>query len=317
MRCLAIAEQVRGLGVETKFIMGHASDKKNVIARGFDVLEVGGNNLGVDILLEILDPATGPILIDSYLLHSDDLKKLVNRGYKLVVVDDGNYLQRYDCSLLINSAPDAATLKYEALPGTKFCLGPDFFPIRQEFTQFRSTVKIMKKVTKIVISFGGSDHDDYTYHALQACLGSAGIFELAVVLGPAYKGKVRQTNPKDTRISLFQGVDDMAGLLCTADIVICGGGVTALECAYLGLPMVVIPLSADQEPIAASLNRLGCCISVGFGNIKDKCGLILERLMRDKKMRENMNSKGLALIDGGGSRRVAREIIGIMGPKVA
>ncbi|NQU57179.1 MAG: UDP-2,4-diacetamido-2,4,6-trideoxy-beta-L-altropyranose hydrolase [Rhodospirillales bacterium] len=310
MRCLAVAVALKELGTDTRFAMVSGSDRTPVEAQGYEVLALDASGLARDEMIAALDPQEGPLLLDSYAIGENDLESLRAAGFRVALFDDAMRLKHYACDVVIDSAPEASSLPYRGLPETRFCLGTDYFPLRREFTASHGKRQIRDRVETVIVSFGGSDHDDVTYRALKAIADVDGDFEILAVLGPAYVGRADEAALDDGRVRLVRGVDDMAALMASADVAICSGGGTALEMAYLGVPMAVLSLSPDQVPVARALAESGAAIHINDTQAINEPDILaaMNKLLNDTEKKPAMSEAGQALIDGQGAARVARAI---------
>ena len=68
----------------------------------------------------------------------------------------------------------------------------------------------------------------------------------------------------EQRFRIYRNPSNFLELLATQDLVICAGGRTLYECAYLGRPIVIVP-SIEHEAITAQIyNQLTSCPNVGL-----------------------------------------------------
>ena len=312
MRCLAVAEALRNLGVGIRFIMDSTSDRTPAEAAGYFVMVLRESELTTEYFISNLNPEDGPLLLDSYAITSNELEKVRAAGFGVAIFDDGMRLKNYPCDLVIDSAPGAKQLPYRGLPQTQFCLGADYFPVRREFVSARRERSIADQVKIIIVSFGGSDNDDVTSTVLKAMAGIDGYFQILTVLGPAYIGQACEFTKIDKRIQIVRNVSDMAALMVTADVAVCSSGGTALEFAYLGIPMVLLSLSPDQLPIARALVQAGEHLNDNKAINDTDVARAVSMLIADKPKRQSMHLAGPTLIDGRGSERVASAIFSII-----
>lgn len=311
MRCLSVACALRQTNsMQVRFIMAGDSDVAPVKAAGFEVYRLAGSVLGIQQIIASIPAADGPLLLDSYDTRSQDLEALRNAGFRVAVFDDGCLLDHYPCELIINSAPSAASLTYNGLPETRLYLGPDYFPLREAFLNQTVRAKVPETAKTIIVTFGGSDHDDITTRALAALAAIEDDLDIIAILGPAYDGRAEDMVERDSRIRILRNAPNVTAIMTSADIAIAGGGGTALELSFLGIPMVMLALSSDQVAIAEAMSAagaqyLGPCDDVSANDITRS----VQPLITDQTRRSNMNMAGRALIDGNGSRRLAEAIV--------
>lgn len=301
MRCLAVAAALKDSGVAVRFAMAPDSDRVPPEAAGYDVMAIA-----TDEIITALDPQQGPLLLDSYEVGVDDLESLRAAGFRVALFDDAMRLKHYACDVVVDSAPDAPSLPYRGLPETRFCLGADYFPLRREFAAARREGPAAERAGTVVVTFGGGDPDDVTFRALGAIADIEGDFTVLAALGPAYAGRAVDGG----RVRTVRNAADMAALLAQADLAICGGGGTAIELAYLGVPSVVLSLSPDQVAVARALAGAGAAdyindnIAINDAEIK----MALRGLLNDRTKRQSMRDAGRSLIDGRGTARIANAI---------
>lgn len=314
MRTLSVAQALRRNGVlRMRFLMVRDSDAKPVEDHGFEVLRLSCGQRGVEGITLHASPGDGPLLLDDYAVGQRDLEMLRRAGFRVVVFDDGRRLASYPCDVVIDSAPDAPLLPYRGLPETRFCLGSEYFPLRPEFKEHARPKAFRDPARTIVISFGGSDHDDITARLLGVLAGMDGNFDIIVILGPAYAGRAEKAAKRDRRVRVLRNVADMAAVLSAADIAVSGGGSTASELAYLGVPTMLLALSADQRPVARAMANAGAAVYLGR---HDKVGntdirKTIAALIGDRRQRKTMSRAGRSLIDGEGSERIAQAILAL------
>ena len=89
--------------------------------------------------------------------------------------------------------------------------------------------------------------------------------------------------------------------LAWADLAVCSGGVTSLECAHVGLPMVLLPTAANQKLNVRGFEREGVArVAADVDHVRP---LVTELLGRPDQL-EQMGRRGRELIDGRGAQRV-------------
>jgi UDP-2,4-diacetamido-2,4,6-trideoxy-beta-L-altropyranose hydrolase len=94
----------------------------------------------------------------------------------------------------------------------------------------------------------------------------------------------------------------LAPLLARARGAIIGGGVTALEAAYLGTPTVILPIANNQRPGAGALAGAGAAICVKSA---PQAGDKMIQLIENPSALEQMSLKARRLVDGQGPARLA------------
>lgn len=258
-----------------------------------------------DSWIDGVKPDDGPLLIDSYETTVEQLERLRGTGAMVVMLEDGQRLERYPVDLLIDSAPGASKLAYQGEVATLFALGVQYLPLRREFLTLDRLDTLRDRTPHILLTFGGSDPEDLSSRLLPMVERMEGVGRITVVLGPGYQGRV---SPSDAggRVVILRNVNRMAELMQDADLAISAAGGTALELAYVGVPTLLLPLTQDQEPIATALVEAGASRMLSFAKgegetVAEQIGNIL----KDRDARLAMNRAGRTLVDGRGAERIA------------
>jgi len=314
MRMLAVAKQLREThGNSIQFFSAPDSDTSIVHEAGFKTCLLSGPGVGVDEMLQILNPPNGPVILDSYEVDETDLERLRSAGFRVTLFDDGKRLTNYPCELVIDSAPEAAQLGYSSSTNAHFCLGTDYYPLREEFVKARSKCRVFGPIENILVTFGGSDPFDQTTRVLsllkQTGLGS----KITAILGGGYEGAAEILAATVPEITVHRNPSDIAALMAKSDLAISSAGGTAFEIAYMGLPSLLMSLSIDQEPIARALNNQDCAYNLGHW---DRCSEMeiqtaIEKMSRDRDRRERYSRNASDVVDGNGTARIASEILRI------
>ena len=110
----------------------------------------------------------------------------------------------------------------------------------------------------------------------------------------------------DLNVRYLDGVHDVATAMAGADLALSASGTTCWELCCMGLPAVLLPVAANQEPLGAAMHR--SCIAHNAGPLSSvsPAGLAatVADLARDHDRRVEMARRGPQLVDGRGARRV-------------
>jgi spore coat polysaccharide biosynthesis predicted glycosyltransferase SpsG len=255
------------------------------------------------------DPDDGLVLIDSYRVSESELRDVRDRGFRTAMFDDGKRLSSYAVDLLIDYTPGAEAFGYTGSPHTKFLLGPEYFPLREEFVG-RPQETPGGDGFRLVVTFGGSDPDDLTHTVFSALEGARDIDQV-YILGPGYRGLLMEQASAPRR-KIVRNTPNMAGILSSADMVLSGGGGTALEAASLGRPLLIAVLSPDQRNLAASMEAAGAARIVGEQMrgtlVPESIQRHVEELRGDAQGRKKMSQCGRQIVDGKGAARISDAI---------
>lgn len=254
-----------------------------------------------------------PNIIINDILDTDKgyIKKLKDRAYFIVNFEDlGEGSELAD--IVINS------LYENSYPPKNHYYGYKYVCLREEFYIFPPK-NVNKKVEQILVTFGGTDPNNLTLRTIRA-ISSLDLRNISIniVLGIGYKKKqelLRHVNKlvsRGVKICVKENVRMMAKEMYTADIVITSNGRTVYEVAAMGVPCISI---AQNEREARHLfvynskciKYLGMAYAVSEGDIASA----MEELIKNYKLREEMNKRCLEFDIKKGINRVLRLIFDI------
>lgn len=258
------------------------------------------------------------IVVDHYLLDSRWEKGAKESCEQLLVIDDiAN--RDHDSDLLLDqnlhSTPEE---RYrDRVPRRcRMLLGPRFALLRSEFALWRGWRRnISPRATRVLVTLGGGDAEDITsivlgslvqitdfpmeIHALAGAGHSrwAQLQAFATQLGSAGRHKIV--------LELYS--DRMPELMAWADFAVTGGGSTAWELAFMGLPSLLVTLSEDQRPNVTALAASNLSVDLGDYNDLETAQIVAQaaQLAVDAERRTGMSRRLRKLVDGRGAERVA------------
>ena len=199
---------------------------------------------------------------------------------------------------------------YDCPVDTDLLLGSAYAMVRREF--LKAAPCASRAAPHVLVTFGGDDQQNLALHAMKALDAIDRKFSATVVCSNQSGGldsarSYGVANP--TRWRVLGPVPNMALLMAEAGLALCAGGATALELAYMGVPMVLITLAANQVPGAESLAERGCAVLAGHGRESlPQTSSYVADLLSDDHRRKEMSSKGRLLVDGKGPERVAARL---------
>ncbi len=207
------------------------------------------------------------VVIDGYEFDSEYMKLLKGKGAKVVVIDDLCNMHYY-ADLIINHSPSANKDKYEALPNTKFALGLDYALLREKFLLQATKHRTIKKVSNVIVCFGGADPQNYTYATLKVLSQFKGFNKIVAIVGSGYTfgESLLELADSDTRIQVKQCLNEqeMIKEMLQAELAITSASGIALEAICCGcIPLIGITAMNQENFHDAIVKR----VSVrSFGN---------------------------------------------------
>jgi spore coat polysaccharide biosynthesis predicted glycosyltransferase SpsG len=100
----------------------------------------------------------------------------------------------------------------------------------------------------------------------------------------------------------------LGSLIAESDILVCGGGITLYEGAFLGKPMLAIANELHEIETIKYFVLKGASQYIGFRNKWDDKVLLntVSDICVDENVRKRMHESGLKLVDGMGLQRVSK-----------
>lgn len=285
MRCLALAGKLAEQGVSCAFICrAHKGNLIDFISeQGFAVqvlssepmtnISLDGNAyaqwLGTtqhqdaevcEPILKALNPDW--LVIDHYALDKRWEKALRNFTKCIMVIDDlAN--RAHDCDILLDQNLGRKDTDYDGLlfRQTQILIGPKYGLLRAEFSKWREPslkIRVHPKLSNLLITMGGVDQANATGQVLSVLsrLELPVELRITVVMGltAPWLEKVQvQAAAMSRPTTVVVGVSNMAQLMAESDLCIGGAGGSAWERCSLGLPSVILILSANQYFSAMAL----------------------------------------------------------------
>ncbi len=329
MRCLTLANGLRGRGCAVSFITRNFDDNGDgyISEAGFEVLSLpvysSTSWLGADPdldaeecvgLLADVDPDW--LVVDHYEIDAKwhEMVKRKSPDLKIMVLDDLAD-RAHSCDILSDSAYGRQRQTYSSLvnENTRLLLGSDYALLRDEFSERRevSLERRMEKLSdaNVLVTLGGGDVAGPMSVVAEALkeLSKTLNFRLTVVEGGVRNRFRNLFQDIDNKIEILNRADDMALRMEQADICIGAGGGTTWERCCLGLPTVVLTLADNQREIVSVLEDENAAVACGIK--AEEISSSIERLLRDDDFRKSIAARASELCDGGGSKRVVRELL--------
>ena len=338
MRCLTLAEALRGRGCECRFICReHSGNLIDLISEhGFTAhgLPTADVSLGVDnepdspshavwlgadwhkdaaqTRKAMGDVSADWLVIDHYAIDERWEREMRPSCRRLMVIDDLAD-RNHDCDLLLDqNLVEGWQDRYRGkVPETcALLLGPEYALLQPVYADLHDRVPPREgPIRRILVYFGGADTDNLTGMTISAFgLLKTDDVSMDVVINPAspHIASIRKLAGRDKRISLHERLPSLAPLMARADLAIGAGGGTSWERCCLRLPTLIITVAENQRPIAEELDRTGLAQWLGH-----KDDIDAELLSRTLQMTLDTDTPPVCtqlysvLVDGRGAERVA------------
>lgn len=338
IRCHTLAEELRGRGIECSFICRELSGNliSFLIENGFHVttlpaplseksdknddstwLEVSQEEDALQTIAAMNGEKPDWLIVDHYGIDRSWETLVKPRVSSLMVIDDlAN--RTHMCDLLLDqnfSLDPHARYKNLVPPECRLLLGPEYALLKPEYRQNRKSVRTpVQTVSRILVSFGGSDLDNISGLALEALTApefSSIAVDLVIGANHPHTTLLAKMAAKRRGTTLHIAPQSLASLMSQADLAIGAGGTTTWERMCAGLPSIVITLAKNQLPATQSLSRAGYVEWIGAADSVSVTLLAdaVRKCIGDLKKRSEFHKKGRSCVDGFGVARIVAALL--------
>ncbi len=226
-------------------------------------------------------------------------------------VDDLGKRDLRDVHWLLNQNLGADHLSYQVSPSCLSFLGPEYCLLRPQFAEARARLErtFTSADRKVLLTLGGGDALPNYVEILKGLNEVPRSLQIRLIWPGALEAGAAAAlaNLSRHNVEILHNVATMAEQMTWADLSINGGGSTCWELCSLGVPMLVLALSHDQEMVATALAGAGACRRVQ--GEQTPVGEAARNLLEHPREREALSVNGArALVDGLGAKRVARAL---------
>lgn len=260
------------------------------------------------------------ILVDSYQSTDAYIMKLRELAMIAHLEDLGNSLP---VDLIINYNIYGMRYYYQTLPNVslKVLLGPQYIPLRQEFTEDLD-YELRDEVKNVMLTTGGADPCFAAKNILNAFLRCEDLIEKGikfhVVSGPYNKfaDQLKRIFGKNPNVVIHENVKSMKEIMRQCDVVVSAAGSTVYEVCALGVPLICFHYVDNQKlidemlPIVSPIRSFGDYTSSPIYTSKD-AAQILRDYVNDYDYRKKLYDAERDLVDGQGARRTAEGLIAL------
>jgi len=341
MRCITLANSLSEYGANSFFI------SRGLGAQLILLIEQNGHVVLLLPKLETASPATNSCdnkwLGTSQLVDAQDTLKLLNGTcWKWVIVDqygigsewellirekcerimviDDLADRNHKCDLLLDQTLGRQSIAYKFLldDDCKVLAGSTYALLRPEFSELRAySLRRRKtnKLSRILISMGGSDPDNVTAKVLDILNrnGLLNSIEVQIML-TSQSSWVHQLEDQikliDKNISLSIDPPNVAKLMAECDLAIGAAGTTAWERCCLGLPALITVLADNQLIIAEAISEMGAALNLGRPKVGSFEANLVQQLqhLRSENNLIIMSRVASKVTDGSGTILVSKII---------
>jgi UDP-2,4-diacetamido-2,4,6-trideoxy-beta-L-altropyranose hydrolase len=306
-RVLALAEEAAGRGLSCRFALNDdAAARAFVERRGFAAVAGVPRSLEEEGSFLVSAAAGAPLISDLRGKDPAFYRGLREAGVGLCAFDDMG--EAIVAQLVVNCGAAEPPARYEEIwPPQRFLLGTRYVPLPPAYAAEPPPADDPGR-TRLLVTFGGSDADDYAARALEA-LDELEPLEVDLVLGPAYPfvEATRELAARSRhRVDVHAPAPDMLPLYRRARLALAAGGITQYELLGQGVPTVSVPHVAREKVESDAFAARGAVVTFSVGELRAGGAVVgeLGRLWRDEDRRRELAEAGRALVDGRGAARV-------------
>lgn len=297
MRCATLAQSLVDAGAQVTFLSRSLPDPiaSKLCKSAVVTLAEGLDSSAVD--------SSDIVVVDGYHLV-DEVVANAHRCRRMVMIDDNLELPVDLAAVVINQNLHASEAMYPTVDGQSLLIGPAFVMLRPEVAAIQRRFRQPSAAKLVLISFGGADPQRLTLPTVSLLLEHSS-WRIFAAVGPTHPDRPVLDGLSRTEQRLEIGAGDLVEPLSAADVAIIGGGTTLYEVAFLGIPTVAVVTATNQAAATKLAADLGLVVQAP-ARPED----IFDTLMALDRDGKPPRSTSEAVIDGLGSERVAKAIIG-------
>ena len=241
------------------------------------------------------------LIIDRYQIKKKYVTQ-IRRHVKTVLISD-LFNVDYDTDLLVNGFIGLKNQTRKNRYGGKCLFGPKYQILNKKFAE--SNVKPSKKI-ELLVTLGGYDKNNIVKTILSSLTKTP--IKTKIILGPGttFTSDIKDIAKQCKSVKITQKTNDMKKEILNVAFGICSGGITSYEFAALRVPFAIICQAKHQLVTARQWQQRGVALNLGLASkgIEKKIDVLLEQIPENRLVKVDKK-----IIDGFGSKRVAKEII--------
>lgn len=317
MRCLALAQAWQDLGGEATLLTRDLPPglAERMASESVALLPLPAAR---DDLQETCNASADPdwVVLDGYGFDAAYCNRVVTQARHVLIVDDLGLASPYTSELILNQNITARAALYPARAAhSELLCGGTYALLRREFRRPVMARDASAPCTRVLVTMGGSDHHNVTLKVIEALARVPNLL-VKVVAGaanPHLESLQRRSGESGGRIEVLRSVDDMVAWMDWAQIAVSAGGTSILELASRGVPTLLVATADNQRDICSEMHTQGVMAFAGWHEdvTEDSLASTVRHLTSDagERQREEFSTRGMALVDGRGAMRVAREML--------
>ncbi|MEW6407116.1 MAG: bifunctional UDP-2,4-diacetamido-2,4,6-trideoxy-beta-L-altropyranose hydrolase/GNAT family N-acetyltransferase [Patescibacteria group bacterium] len=314
MRCVALAHEFKRRGIKPTFLIKNYKEAKFILDKNsMDYLclpKIISMEKEVEFINQSAKDANTRILaIDLKKIPALYIQALKNKGFFLICFSDFEKIRKSAADLII------AGESYYKNKEEGIVRGLDYIITGRTSIRYNKRKKIINKVKRILLSFGGGDNGGVFIKVLRALEKSRHRLEFNLIVGATFKRHSllkKIINKTKLNLNIIENTNSMAKYLYNTDVAFISGGATKYEAACIGTPSFIIAQDNRQFKYSRRFSELTkAAICLGRHN-KLKVRNIhkqVDPLFCNKQLLRKMSDAGKLSVDGLGARRIVDRIL--------
>lgn len=196
------------------------------------------------------------VVVDSYYADYEFYDFMIKSAKICVALDDFSRIRYPREAIILNPALNAKRLYGDDIKNELFA-GIEYGLLREEFRN-KEPKTINKEISKVLITLGGNDFANNTQKVLDAVQKELSYAQVSIVL-PRYYEPLNYGF--DTQIYANLSARELKDLMLESDLIISGGGVTAVEVQSTRTPSIALEIAPNQSYQLRQWQKVGLRIA--------------------------------------------------------
>lgn len=196
------------------------------------------------------------VVVDSYYADYEFYDFMIKSAKICVALDDFSRIRYPKDAIILNPALNAKRLYGDDIKNELFA-GIEYGLLREEFRNKEPKI-INKEISKVLITLGGNDFANNTQKVLDAVQKELSYAQVSIVL-PRYYEPLNYGF--DTQIYANLSARELKDLMLESDLIISGGGVTAVEVQSTRTPSIALEIAPNQSYQLRQWQKVGLRIA--------------------------------------------------------
>lgn len=270
-RCIALKNHLQNANFVVDIY--NRGDYESINAINLEWLE---SSQGVDSQAKNALKNAHLVVVDSYYADYEFYDFALRNAPICVVLDDFSRIKYPRKAIILNPALNAKRLYVDM--ENEIYAGIEYGLLREEFVTYEPK-SIRREINNVLITLGGNDFSNNTQKVLNIVQRELSYAQISVVLPRYYE-------PLDygfeTKIYANLSARELKDLMIEADLVISGGGVTAVEVQSTRTPSIALEIAPNQSYQLRQWQKVGLRIAQNPFAIKSLIKSLLKLKDRNK-----------------------------------